>query len=93
MMFLLNVLSSFLTHLFLKKVPVYNAKKHQIQVPQELSKIPDIFPRYEGDIPEYSLALVSYTVNIYTSTNGVHKNLFTVILLAGISKLWKVIGG
>jgi hypothetical protein len=59
-------------------VPVYDARKRQIQVPQQLSKIPDMFPRYEGDIPDYSLALVAYTVNAYTPVNGVRKNLFTV---------------
>ena len=59
-------------------MPVYNARECQIRVPQELSKIPDIFPRYEGDIAWPLWHTAAYTVKAYTPTNGVRKILFTV---------------
>jgi hypothetical protein len=29
-----------------------------------------VLPRYQGDIPQYSMALMAYTVNTYTATSG-----------------------
>lgn len=42
----------------------------QLQVPEDLREIPTLLPRYLGKIPQYSLALVAYTVNTYIPTYG-----------------------
>ena len=39
-----------------------------------MGKIPDVLPRYTGIIPEYTLALVGYTVSTYFSTSGPRKD-------------------
>lgn len=61
-------------------VPIYDGRKRQLNVPNELRNIPDILPRYVGDIPEYSLALVAYTVSTYTSLSGPRRNQLTASL-------------
>jgi hypothetical protein len=61
-------------------VPFYDGRKRQLKVPEELGKIPDTLPRYIGSVPEYSLALVAYTVSNYTSSSGPRKNQVTVNL-------------
>ena len=61
-------------------VPVYDGRKHQLEIPRELSRIPDVLPRYPGSIPEHSLALVAYTVNTYSATSGPRKNQVTANL-------------
>jgi len=61
-------------------VPVYDGRMRQLTVPQELRSIPDTLPRYVGDIPEYSLALVAYTVSTYSATSGPRKNQLTANL-------------
>ena len=43
-------------------------------VPEELGKIPDLLPRFVGNIPEFFLALVAYTVSTYTPSSGAHKD-------------------
>ena len=55
-------------------VPVYDGRKRQLKVPNELRAIPDVLPRYVGSIPEYSLALVAYTVSTYSATSGPRKD-------------------
>jgi hypothetical protein len=71
--------SFFLTYLCCT-VPFYDGRKRQLKVPNELGKIPDILPRYVGNIPEYSLALVAYTVSTYSATSGVRKDQVTANL-------------
>lgn len=61
-------------------VPFYDGRKRQLQVPEELSKISDVLPRYIGSIPEYSLALVAYTVSTYSATSGARKDQVTANL-------------
>ena len=61
-------------------VPFYDGRKHHLQVPGELGKILDVLPRYVGNIPEYSLALVAYTVSTYLSTSGPRKDQVTANL-------------
>jgi hypothetical protein len=61
-------------------VPVYDGRERQLEVPDELGKIPDTLPRYVGDIPEYSLALVAYTVSTYSAPAGQRKNQVTASL-------------
>jgi hypothetical protein len=39
-----------------------------------MGKIPDVLPRFMGTIPEYSLALVAYTVSTYSATSGPRKD-------------------
>ena len=70
---------SFLTYLYCG-VPIYDGRKHQLGVPEELSKIPEVLPRYVGSIPEYSLALVAYTVSTYSASSGLRKDQVTANL-------------
>ena len=61
-------------------VPFYDGRKRQLEVPKELRNIPDILPRYAGSVPEYSLALVAYTVSTYCATSGQRKDQVTANL-------------
>lgn len=64
-------------------VPLYDGRKRRLEVPGELGNIPDILPRYVGNIPEYSLALMAYTVSTYSAPSGLRVNLnihFGVVL-------------
>lgn len=61
-------------------VPVYDGRNRQLKVPDELGKIPNTLPRYVGSIPEYSLALVAYTVSTYVAPSGPRKDLITANL-------------
>ena len=61
-------------------VPIYDGRKHLLEVPDDLRNVPDILPRYAGTIPEYSLALVAYTASTYTLTSGPRKDLFNASL-------------
>ena len=61
-------------------VPIYDGRKRQLKVPDELRKIPDLLPRYLGDIPDFSLALVAYTVSTYSPTSGARKDQLTTNL-------------
>jgi hypothetical protein len=61
-------------------VPIYDGRKRQLKVPNELAKIPDSLPRYLGNIPEFTLALVAYTVSTYSPTSGARKDQVTVNL-------------
>ena len=58
-------------------VPIYDGMTRQLKVPNELRNIPNLLPRYIGTIPEYSLALVAYTVSMYSATFGVRKDQVT----------------
>ena len=61
-------------------VPVYDGRKHQFKVPNELRSIPNVLPHYVGNIPEYSLALVAYTVSTYSASSGPRKDQVTANL-------------
>jgi hypothetical protein len=52
----------------------------QLKVPNELRNIPGVLPRYVGEVPEYSLALVAYTVSTYSATLGLRKDQVTANL-------------
>ena len=58
-------------------MPIYDGITRQLKVPNELRNIPNLLPRYVGTIPEYSLALVAYTVSMYSATSGVRKDQVT----------------
>ena len=45
-----------------------------------MGNIPDKLPRYIGEIPIYSLALVAYTVSTYSATSGLRKDQMTANL-------------
>ena len=49
-------------------------------IPTELGRIPDILPRYDGNVPEYALALVAYTVSTYSASSGIRKDQVTANL-------------
>lgn len=61
-------------------VPIYDGRKHQLDVPNDLRKIPNLLPRYLGDIPEFTLALVAYTVSTYAPSSGARKDQVTANL-------------
>lgn len=61
-------------------VPIYDGRKHQLKLPEELRNIRDVLPRYLGDIPDYSLALLAYTVSTYAPTQGARKDQVTTNL-------------
>jgi len=61
-------------------VPIYDGRKHQLKVPNELRNIPDILPRYVGKVPERSLALMAYTVSTYSASSGPRKGQVTANL-------------
>jgi len=61
-------------------VPIYDGRKRLLKVPNELRNISDLLPRYVGTIPEYSLALVAYTVSMYSATSGARKDQVTTPL-------------
>ena len=61
-------------------VPFYDGRKRHLEVPNELHNIPDILPRYVGNVPEFSLALMAYTVSIYLTVSGPRKDQVTANL-------------
>ena len=65
---------------FQLKVPIYDGRKCQLNVLNELHKIPELLPRYLNDIPEYTLALVAYTVSSYSPASGARKDQVTANL-------------
>ena len=58
----------------------YDGRKRHLEVPNELRNIPDILPRYVGNVPEFSLALMAYTVSIYSTVSGPRKDQVTANL-------------
>jgi hypothetical protein len=61
-------------------VPVYDGRKRQLKIPNDLRNIPAILSRYPGNIPYHSLVLVAYTVSMYRSAHGSRKDQPTVPL-------------
>lgn len=61
-------------------VPFYDGRNRQLEVPKELRNIPDILPRYVGKVPQYSLALMAYTVSTYSAVSGFRKDQVTANL-------------
>ena len=59
-------------------VPIYDGRKHQLKVPEELRNVPAILSRYPGKIPHHSLVLVAYTVSLYRAAQGSRKDQPTV---------------
>jgi hypothetical protein len=55
-------------------VPIYDGRERQLEVPHVLSKIPNRLPRYNGDLPELTLALMAYTLSTYVPTSGARKD-------------------
>jgi hypothetical protein len=55
-------------------VPIYDGRERQLDVPDDLRKIPNQLPRYHGDLPELTLALIAYTVSTYVPTSGARKD-------------------
>jgi len=68
-----------LTFLFCA-VPIYDGRKRQLKVPDELRKIPKVLKRYITKIPQYSLALLTYTVSSYTPPSGARQDQLTANL-------------
>ena len=75
----LNDLFWVLTFLFCT-VPVYDERKRQLKVPDELRKIPTVLKCYLTKIPQYSLALIAYTVSSYTPPSGACQDQLTANL-------------
>ena len=61
-------------------VPVYDRRKRQLKIPDELRDIPKLLKRYVTKIPQYSLALVAYTASSYTPAAGARQDQLTANL-------------
>jgi len=61
-------------------VPIYDGRKRQLKVPDDLRRVPAVLPRYMSTIPDYSLALVAYTASTYLPIAGARKNQVTANL-------------
>ena len=61
-------------------MPIYDRRKHQLKVPDDLHRVPAVLPRYMSTIPNYSLALVAYTASTYLPIAGTRKNQVTANL-------------
>jgi len=61
-------------------VPIYDGRKRQLKVPDELRNVPGILPHYLGQIPNHSLVLVAYAVSQYRAAQGSRKGQPTVPL-------------
>jgi hypothetical protein len=77
----------FLSHIFIffdpnttDIVPIYDGRKRQLKVPDELRNVPAVLSRYSGEIPYHSVVLVAYTVSLYRAAQGSRKDQPTVPL-------------
>ena len=61
-------------------VPIYDGRKRQLKVPDELRNVPSVLPRYLDEIPNHSLVLAAYTVSLYRAAQGSRKDQPTVSL-------------
>ena len=61
-------------------MPIYDGRKHQLKVPDDLRRVPAVLPQYMLTIPNYSLALVAYTASTYLPIAGARKNQVTANL-------------
>ena len=61
-------------------MPIYDRRKCQLKVPDDLYRVPAVLPRYMSTIPDYSLALVAYTASTYLPIAGARKNQVTANL-------------
>lgn len=61
-------------------VPIYDGRRHQLKIPEELRNVPAILSRYPGEIPYHSLVLVAYTVSLYRAAQGSRKDQPTIPL-------------
>lgn len=77
--FLFTILLSFFD-LHTDAVPIYDGRKHQLKIPDEMRNVPAVLSRYHGEIPYHSLVLVAYTVSLYRATQGSRKDQPTVTL-------------
>lgn len=59
---------------------MYDGRKRQLKIPEDLRNVPAILSRYPGNIPYHSLILVAYTVSMYRSAHGSRKDQPTVPL-------------
>lgn len=74
------ILPHFLIDPSIDPVPVYDGRKHQLKIPEELRKVPAVLSRYPGEIPYHSLVLVAYTVSLYRAAQGSRKDQPTIPL-------------
>ena len=61
-------------------MPIYDGRKRQLKVPDDLRRVPAVLPWYMSTIPDYSLALVAYTASTYLPIAGARKNQVTANL-------------
>jgi hypothetical protein len=61
-------------------VPVFDGRKRQLKIPDELRNIPKVLNRYLTEIPQHSLALLAYTVSSYTPPSGARQDQLTANL-------------
>lgn len=61
-------------------VPIYDGRKRQLKVPDELRNVSAVLSRYPGEVPHHSLVLVAYTVSLYRAAQGSRKDQPTIPL-------------
>ena len=64
-------------------MPIYDAREHQFDYANDLELIDSVLPRFDGEIPAGSFAVVAYTMSTYKKGPNHHlsTNVQFVILL------------
>lgn len=64
-------------------VPIYDAQQHLFDYANDLEHVDSVLPRFDGEIPAGSFAIVAYTMSTYKKAANHHlsTNVQFVILL------------
>ena len=64
-------------------VPIYDAQQHLFDYANDLEHVDSVLPRFDGEIPASSFAIVAYTMSTYKKAANHHlsTNVQFVILL------------
>jgi hypothetical protein len=66
-------------------VPILDARKHKIKLPENAKNIVNTFPRFPGSIPTDSVVLACYTTSKYEKNGNTHasSNILWAAVLCG----------
>lgn len=53
-------------------VPIYDAREHLFDYANDLEHVDSVLPRFEGEIPAGSFAVVAYTMSTYRKPPNHH---------------------
>ena len=69
--------------LILWSVPIYDARRHLFNYAEDLEHVDSVLPKFDGEIPAGSFAIVAYTMSTYQKGSNHHlsTNVQFVILL------------